>query len=140
LALTKTINSKYSIVSDRKLVPVVVNEIMTYLSEHTSIEGCGCVNDIKVVLNELISNAVIHGNGEDSSKPVDINLVYDGEILEFTIIDRGEEFTPDDKEEKLLCESSRGISICHILCKKLIYEFIEGCGNSAKAVFKLIKT
>ncbi len=141
MALTKNINSKYSIISDRKLVPIVVKEIMTYLSEHTPIEGCDCVYDIKVVLNELISNAVIHGNGEDSSKSVDINLVYDGEILEFTIIDRGVEFTLDDKEEeKLLCESSRGISICHILCKKLIYEFIEGCGNSAKAVFKLIKT
>ncbi len=123
------------------MVPIVVDEIMTYLSATTLINGCDCVFDIKIVLNELISNAVIHGNGEDSSKPVDINLVYDGEILEFTIIDRGEEFTPEDKEEEtLLCESSRGISICHILCKKLIYEFIEGRGNSAKAVFKLLKT
>ena len=122
------------------MVPIVVNEIMTYLSANTIIDGCDCVFDIKVVLNELISNAVIHGNGEDLSKPVDINLVYDGEILEFTIIDRGEEFTPENKEEeKLLCESNRGISMCHILCKKLIYKFIEGLGNSAKAVFKLIK-
>lgn len=141
MTVTKTINSKYSIVSKREMVPLVVKEIMTYLSENTLIDGCDCVFDIRVVLNELISNAVIHGNGEDSTKPVDINLVFDGEILEFTIIDRGEEFTPEDKEEEtLLCESSRGISICHILCKKLIYEFIEGCGNSAKAVFKLIKT
>ena len=141
MAITKNINSKYSIISKREMVPIVVDEIMTYLSATTLINGCDCVFDIKIVLNELISNAVIHGNGEDSSKPVDINLVYDGEILEFTIIDRGEEFTPEDKEEEtLLCESSRGISICHILCKKLIYEFIEGRGNSAKAVFKLLKT
>ena len=141
MAATKTINSKYSIISKREMVPVVVNEIMTYLSANTLIDGCSCVLDIKVVLNELISNAVIHGNGEDLSKSVDINIVFDGEMLEFTIIDRGEEFTPEDKEEEtLLCESNRGISICHILCKKLIYEFIEGRGNSAKAVFKLIKT
>lgn len=137
---TKTIKSKYSIISKREMVPVVVNEIMTYLSKSTPIEDCDCVFDIKVVLNELISNAVIHGNEEDSSKPVDISLVYDGEILEFIIVDRGVEFTPEDKkEEKLLCENSRGISMCHILCKTLTYKFIEGCGNSAKAVFKLIK-
>ncbi len=30
------------------MVPVVVSEIMTYLSEHTPIEGCDCVYDIKV--------------------------------------------------------------------------------------------
>jgi len=141
LAVTKTFNSKYSIISKREMVPVVVNEIMAYLGENTPIGGCNCAFDIKVVLNELISNAVIHGNDEDLSKPVDINLVFDGKMLEFTILDRGEEFTPEDKgEETLLSESGRGISICHILCKKLIYEFIEGRGNSAKAVFKIIKT
>ena len=141
MAVTKTINSEYSIISKREMVPIVVNKIMAYLSANTPIGSCGYVFDIRVVLNELISNAVIHGNEEDLSKSVDINIVFDGEMLEFTIIDRGEEFTPDDKEEKpLVCESGRGISICHILCKKLIYEFIEGRGNSAKAVFKLIKT
>ena len=139
MATTKIINSKYSIVSKREMVPVVVKEIMTYLCENTIIDGCDCVFDIRVVLNELISNAVIHGNGEDSMKPVDINLVFDGETLEFTVMDRGEEFTLEDKEEEtLMCESNRGISICHILCKKLIYKFIEGRGNSAKAIFKLI--
>lgn len=138
MELTKTIDLKYSIMSKRELVPGVVNEIMTYLEEHSPIIGCDCVFDIKVVLSELISNAVIHGNGEDSSKPVDIQVQYDGEKIEFQIIDRGVAFTPEEKEEeKLLCESSRGISICHILCKKLIYEFIEGRGNSAKAVFIL---
>ena len=135
---TKTINLEYSICSDREEVPKVVNEIMAFLQENTPIAGCDCFFDIKVVLSELISNAVIHGNGCDILKLVDINIIYYNEVLEFIITDRGEEFTPEDKEqETLLCESNRGISICHILCKKLLYKFIEGKGNSARAVFIL---
>lgn len=134
----KTIHFEYSINSRRELVPGVVNDIIEYLKIHTPIVGCECVFDIKVVLNELISNAVIHGNGEDPSKPVDIDVYYDGKNIECIVIDRGVEFTPENKkEEQLLCESRRGISICHILCKKLIYEYIEGKGNSARAVFIL---
>lgn len=138
MELTKTIDLKYSIMSKRELVPGVVNKIMAYLEEHTPIAGCDCIFDIKVVLSELVSNAVIHGNGEDSSKPVDIQVQFDGEKIELLIVDRGVAFTPEEKrEEKLTCVSGRGISICHILCKKLRYEFIEGRGNSAKAVFIL---
>jgi len=138
LTTTKIIQSEYSIQSRRELVPGVVNDIMAYLKKNTSIAGCECVFDIKVVLSELISNAVIHGNGEDPSKQVDIKVFFNDMSIEFLIIDRGVEFTPEDKEEeKLLCESSRGISICHILCKKLIYKYIVGKGNSARAVFIL---
>lgn len=138
MALTNTINLEYSIYSDRKEVPKVINQIMTFLKEQTLLSDCECMFDVKVVLNELISNAVIHGNRCDKSKPVDITVIYDGVSLEFTIIDRGQEFTEINTEkETLLCEDHRGISICHVLCKKLIYEFIEGRGNSARAVFIL---
>lgn len=134
----KTLQSEYSIESRRELVPGVVNDIMEYLKANTPIASCDCFFDIKVVLSELISNAVIHGNGEKSLKPVDITVFNNNKSIEFLIVDRGVEFTPENKEEeKLLCESSRGISICHILCKKLIYSFIEGKGNSARAVFIL---
>jgi superoxide reductase len=138
LTATKTFHKEYSIRSKRELIPKVVQEIMAYLEQNTPINGCECRFDIKVVLNELISNAAFHGNCGDESKPVDIKVAYDGRSLEFLIVDRGCEFTPDDiEEEKLLCENNRGISICHILCKKLKYKFIEGVGNSAKAVFIL---
>lgn len=138
MAAIKTINLEYSIYSDREEVHKIVNEIMSLLHENTPIADCECSFDIKIVLSELISNAVIHGNNCDKLKPVDINVVFDGGILEVIVTDRGKEFTPEDRQnETLLCESNRGISICHILCKKLIYEFIEGKGNSAKAVFIL---
>ena len=134
----KNFQSEYSIKSRRELVPGVVNDIMEYLKANTHIAGCDCFFDIKVVLSELISNAVIHGNGEELSKPVDITVSHDDKSIELLIVDRGVEFTPENKEEeKLLCENNRGISICHILCKKLIYQFIEGKGNSARAVFIL---
>ncbi len=140
MTATKTIHVKYSINSCRDRIPEVVNGIMAYLKKNTPVSNYDCIYDIKVVLNELISNAVIHGNCENSKKTVDINVSYDGEKLEFLIIDRGVEFTPEDKiEENLMCESNRGISICHILCKNLIYAYIEGLGNSAKAVFILKK-
>lgn len=136
---TKAVNLEYSISSDREEVPKVVDEIMTFLLENTPVIAFDYVFDVKVVLSELVSNAVLHGNNSDILKPVDINVIYSKGVLEFIVTDRGEEFTPEniEHEETLFCESSRGISICHILCKKLIYKFIEGKGNSARAVFIL---
>ena len=135
---TETIHRKYSIESSRKRVSEIAGEIVRYLQEETPVSGCECVFDIKVVLNELIANAVIHGNEEDRTKPVDITVSYNEKMLEFTVADRGKKFIPSDTvEEKLLCESNRGISMCHILCKKIKYSYTEGVGNSVKAVFIL---
>lgn len=127
---------KYSILSDRLNVPNVVAQIMEYIEKKTNSMGCPCLFDIKVVLNELISNAVIHGNKEDASRPVDITVDYSENKIAFEITDRGLAFTPQNREDLgIMCETGRGVSICTMLCKKLEYYYKDGIGNSARAVF-----
>ena len=90
----------------------------------------------KVVLSELMINAIIHGNGGKSEKPVDVSVDILSDKIRVKVTDRGFSFKPDKcKKDDILCESGRGLSICHILCRKLEYSFEEGKGNSATAVF-----
>ncbi|MBN2558411.1 MAG: ATP-binding protein [Clostridia bacterium] len=132
---TETFHNEYRIFSERMNIPPVVEDIMEYVRYKTIVSGCSCLFDIKVVLSELISNAVIHGNGEDAGKPVDIVVDLGMERIEFKITDRGPAFEPSGDYGSLLCENGRGISICSILCKKLEYSYDKKIGNSVKAVF-----
>lgn len=127
---------EYSILSDRLNIPAVVSRIMDHIREKTQATGCACLFEMKVVLNELISNAVIHGNMEDPKRPVDIRISYKKDKIEFEVTDRGVAFKPESRgNPEVLCETGRGVSICTVLCRKLEYSFKKGIGNSAKAVF-----
>lgn len=129
-------HKNFTILSSKCNVPGVVSEIIDYLKDGTKITGCSCINDIRVVLSELISNAVIHGNSADVKKPVDIIAEIIGDRIVCRITDRGPAFVPGNLEkEDLLCESGRGIKICHILCTKMEYSYEEGIGNSVTVAF-----
>ncbi len=127
---------EYSILSNRLNVPGVVAQIMEYIDGKTKATGCHCLFDIKVVLSELISNAVIHGNEEDVNRPVDITVDCSDNRIEFEVTDRGVAFKPENRRDSgVMCETGRGVSICTMLCRKLEYYYKKGIGNSAKAVF-----
>lgn len=127
---------QYTIQSAKENVPVTVNSVVDYIESKTGISGCDCIRDIKIVLSELLINAIVHGNSNNFQKPVDINVDIDSERIVIKITDRGPSFKPcKEAEEELLSENGRGLNICHILCRKLDYSFEKGKGNSATAVF-----
>ena len=69
---------------------------------------------IDMAVREAVTNAVLHGNGGDESKPVEVNLSGTDEGLVVTVRDRGEGFDPEQvadptREENLLKASGRGI-------------------------------
>lgn len=88
--------------------------------------------DIETALREALANAVIHGNGEDSSKHVHVvcRCYVDGEVW-ITVRDEGRGFdintVPDpSKPENRLSTGGRGI----YLMEKLMDEvFFEGSGT-----------
>lgn len=126
----------YTIQSSKEFVPTAVGSVLDFIKDETSISGCHCIHDIKVVLSELLVNAIVHGNNGRTEKPVDIHVDIESDTIRIRVTDRGPSFKPDnDREEDILSECGRGISICHILCRKLDYSFEEGKGNSATAVF-----
>ncbi len=69
---------------------------------------------LMLLLSEAVTNAIQHGNLEDESKKVTINItISDSEIIS-TVKDEGEGFDPSStknplKEENLLDTTGRGI-------------------------------
>jgi len=69
---------------------------------------------IDMAVREAVTNAVLHGNRGDESKPVELGLAGTDAGLVVTVRDRGEGFDPEQvddptREENLLKASGRGI-------------------------------
>lgn len=47
------------------------------------------INEIKTVISEAVTNSIIHGYNEDSSKFVFLNIKYDDEMVYAEVIDYG---------------------------------------------------
>jgi serine/threonine-protein kinase RsbW len=83
--------------------------------------------DIRVILSELLQNAIRHGNANDSNKKVLIDVWYhdDSRILSICVTDQGQGFDVKriiECREKSGCdalamdESGRGLYIVQSLC------------------------
>lgn len=76
--------------------------------------GDGQMIRIQMAVNEAATNAIIHGNKEDSSKKVEVSARKDCNTLKITVRDEGPGFDPDSlpdplQEENLLKDSGRGV-------------------------------
>lgn len=92
--------------------------------------------DIAISATEMINNAILHGNGGNSSKKVMIRLVVDDEKLEISILDQGSGFdlssVPDPlAEENLMKEVGRGIFIARSLVDRIEFDTEPGWGTKA---------
>lgn len=123
--------------SNITFIPQVVKQILDFFMETNFIFNEDNTFKIKVVLNEMISNSVIHGNCGNESKNVTIKLKAFSEYMEVKIIDQGEPFSDNNNEQyfNILEENNRGLMICHSFCKDIKYRFISGEGNAAVIKF-----
>jgi serine/threonine-protein kinase RsbW len=69
---------------------------------------------IEMALREAVTNAIVHGNKEDETKSVEINLACHERQLEIEVRDQGEGFDPNGIPDptdaaNLLKTSGRGI-------------------------------
>lgn len=87
-----------------------------------TLEGLGCQLDPffdRLFLDEVISNAIIHGNKENPEKRVTVRAFYDRRRWGFEITDQGEGFDWKAVREKLnrpmdtSKPSGRGLAIIH---------------------------
>ena len=110
-----------------------INSIIEYLQC-----SCGCINEdilfeIKVILNELISNAIKHGNRQDCSKNVKISVGVSRDCFAYFIIeDEGQGYEcncnttmcPDLDDIDNYCdikETGRGILIVRNLSDRITF-------------------
>jgi len=80
----------------------------------------------EVVLDEALTNAMLHGNRLDRSKKVQVELFADAERWGVTVRDEGEGFGPQDVPdpadlETILSESGRGIMLMDAYAERLVY-------------------
>jgi serine/threonine-protein kinase RsbW len=99
-------------------------------------------NDIWVVLNEAVSNAIIHGNRFSNDKMVRISYdLKEKHYLSFIIKDEGNGFDPDKipdptSPERLNHPNGRGVYIMKRLADKVIY---TNNGTEVEVRFDLYK-
>ncbi len=117
---------EWHIASNPAYVPPLVREILNILrgeyGELTKEEH----NDIKVILSELIFNAVLHGNKANEQKRVRVTMAAAGKNIRVSITDEGSGF---NMEETLLrelnreefSEGGRGIVLVKGLADDVVY-------------------
>ncbi|WP_235715943.1 ATP-binding protein [Acetivibrio cellulolyticus] len=107
-----------------------VNNIVGFILESHGPLKEDTLFELKVVLNELLQNAIKHGNKEDSAKQVKIRTGISKNYVYFIIEDEGEGFErncivrPENLTE--LCElkeGGRGLLIVRNLCDSVKYNF-----------------
>jgi serine/threonine-protein kinase RsbW len=103
--------------------------------------------DIKVILSELLQNAIKHGNEYDVTKKIHVGVWMNesSDILEINVIDQGCGFDPvdldldrmSDNDPMNICESGRGLFIVQSLSDFM--EFNElGNGITVKKKLNII--
>jgi serine/threonine-protein kinase RsbW len=82
---------------------------------------------IDLAVREAVTNAVLHGNRSDESKPVEIGVAGTDEGLVITVRDQGEGFDPGTvadptAEENILKASGRGILFMRTFMDEVTWE------------------
>ncbi len=102
-----------------------VAEFVKLLAERT---GCNTDQEhrILLVLSEVVTNAIIHGNKKVRSKPVEVTALVTNSELLLTVSDQGEGFDPGAipdprKKENLLKTRGRGVWLIHKYADKVTY-------------------
>ena len=111
-----------------------------------AIKACGMNesdgDDFAIAVTELVNNAIHHGNKNDKSKHVYINIKIKESNLEASIRDEGNGFKPDQigdplDPQNLMKESGRGIFLIEKLTDSLDYNFLEN--GTEIIITKIIK-
>jgi|SRR6056297_238106 serine/threonine-protein kinase RsbW len=88
---------------------------------------------LMLLLSEAVTNAIVHGNNEDPSKKVEVEINIKPDSIITTVEDEGEGYDPDQEsdnplnEENLLKEGGRGIFLIEEISDEIEY-FNEGRG------------
>ena len=113
--------------SDRRVLPELERFFMNVFKDLNLPEQK--YNSLILALSEASSNAIKHGNKNDSNKKVNIEIIIDEKKIEILIKDEGSGFDPSvipdpTEPENLLKESGRGLYIIKSFVDDFFYEFL----------------
>ncbi len=135
---SRTWNGLKSLKVYSNLVPSNINNIGIIVDGllNSLQKTCGQLNDttlfdLKVILNELLINAILHGNRENENKSVRISAdIADKRELYIIIEDEGcgydysklcseQDSHPCETDPEDVCECGRGLNIVKCLCDRM---------------------
>lgn len=77
-------------------------------------------NELRLILDEAVNNAMEHGNRWDPEKKISVNIIKSPQCIKVTISDEGEGFKfpleSAKRKPSVLSERGRGIQIIRYLC------------------------
>src|ERR1700756_1845512 len=120
------IELRQTVASQVAAISPFTDQLMRFILRFRSADGSE--TDIELALHEALANAVIHGNGESSSKRIYVTCrcYMDGEVS-ITVRDEGKGFdsstVPDPTfRENLLFTHGRGIYLMKALMDEVLFE------------------
>jgi serine/threonine-protein kinase RsbW len=118
---------EWHIKSNTAHVPPLVREVLACLNNRFGNLTQEEHGDIKLVLNELMFNAVLHGNRADESKQVRVSLTTTRKLVCISIEDEGPGFDSEavllnmQREDSLRMETGRGLVLANALADEVTY-------------------
>ncbi|MEZ7890865.1 MAG: response regulator [Candidatus Wallbacteria bacterium] len=103
-----------------------LNPVVFYINHLVDFFGFKSLWQIQLAVTEAFTNAVVHGNKNDQSKNVEIELLFEKDLVKISILDEGTGFKiPDLKEYKLnddiYASSGRGIFLMNSYMDELLF-------------------
>jgi serine/threonine-protein kinase RsbW len=141
--MSDKLSREWHVNSEPVLVRDLINEIQNQINEALPGQSLEERGDIRLILNELIYNAVIHGNGSDTNKQIHIQLSAVGSKINAKITDEGNGYDYNrynggrSTEDELLSETGRGMTLVHALTDSLTFDKSGRCVTFVKTVVGL---
>lgn len=129
--------------SDTKNVALARNIASAFLLEVDP--TVSLINEVKTIVSEAVTNAIVHGYNSDASKEVTLNLELTNEELIMEVIDYGlgisdieQAKTPLFSTKEDVERSGLGFTIIEVFSDSLEITSLEGLGTTIHATKKLI--
>lgn len=130
-----------SFASDIDKLKDVLYEIIVRLKYEISNISDDALFDLRIIFNELLVNAIIHGNEQDPTKRVLVTVQVDGDIVQSTIRDEGDGFDYTQyingktaPLENILTDRGRGLLLANSLTDSL---YFNESGNEVEFIVYL---
>ncbi len=103
--------------SDLQTAQLVINEILSNIDERLDENH---MFDIRLILNELISNCVIHGNQKDKTKQINLFFSLNRNKIKIKVSDEGKGFNIIHCKSDIMDENGRGLILVKALSDKFL--------------------
>ncbi len=103
--------------SDLQTAQLVINEILSNIDERLDENH---IFDIRLILNELISNCVIHGNQKDKTKQINLFFSLNRNKIKIKVSDEGKGFNIIHCKSDIMDENGRGLMLVKALSDKFL--------------------